>query len=363
VVANIVILGLSITSSWGNGHATTWRALVKALGRRGHRILFLERDVPWYAQNRDMIASPFCRIALYDSLADLDARFAAHIAQADAVIVGSYVPDGIAVGAWAIRLAQGPVAFYDIDTPVTLAALERGDCSYLSPGLLRAYDLYLSFTGGPALSLIRAMGSPRAAALYCSVDPEIHAPMPARRRWEMGYLGTYSPDRQPMLDEMLMAPARRHKGQRFVVAGAQYPDNVAWPDNITYIAHLPPAEHAWFYCAQNFTLNLTRADMRTLGYSPSVRLFEAAACAVPVVSDRWPGLEEFFVPGKEILVAESSQEVVELLARTSTQERDAIAAAARARVLANHTAMHRAAELEGLLKTSADRGEVRLAAV
>src|SRR4051812_11868976 len=350
-MADLVILGLSITSSWGNGHATTWRGLIKGLARRGHRVLFLERDVPWYSENRDLHAWPFCEIELYHSLADLNDRFGGRVAAADAVIVGSYVPDGIAVGDWASAKAQGRAAFYDIDTPITLAALERGDCAYLSLAQLPFYDLYLTFTGGPALAKIEQMGSPQAAPLYCSVDPDVHAPMPTRRRWELGYLGTYSPDRQPALEEMLLSPARDYPGRRFVVAGAQYPASVTWPENVTHIAHLPPGEHPWFYCAQRFTLNLTRADMRAMGYSPSVRLFEAAACGVPVITDPWKGLEEFFSPGEEILVANSNRDVVDVLEKTSPERRDQIAQAARSHVLAHHTAMHRAAELEALLET------------
>src|SRR4051812_14920539 len=242
-MADIVILGLSIPSSWGNGHATTWRALVKALAQRGHRILFLERDVPWYADSRDLQSWPHCEIQLYQSLQDLNDRFGTRVAAADAVIVGSYVPDGIAVGDWAVAKAGGTVAFYDIDTPITLAALERGDCTYLSLAQLPSYDVYLTFTGGPALARIEEMGSPHAAPLYCSVDPQVHAPIPARRRWDLGYLGTYSPDRQPALEEMLLSPARAYASRRFVVAGAQYPDTVAWPENVTHIAHLPPGEH------------------------------------------------------------------------------------------------------------------------
>jgi spore maturation protein CgeB len=286
-------------------------------------------------------------------LQDLNDRFGTRVAAADAVIVGSYVPDGIAAGDWAIAKAGGTVAFYDIDTPITLAALERGDCAYLSLAQLPSYDVYLTFTGGPALARIEEMGSPHAAPLYCSVDPQIHAPIPARRRWDLGYLGTYSTDRQPALEEMLFSPARAHAGRGFAVAGAQYPETVAWPDNVTHIAHLPPGEHPWFYCAQRFTLNLTRADMRVTGYSPSVRLFEAAACGVPVITDEWAGLEEFFAPGEEILVARNSTDVLNILETTSSDRRDQIAQAARQHVLAHHTAMHRAAELEALLETQA----------
>ena len=221
------------------------------------------------------------------------------------MIVGSYVPEGVAVGEWVQRTARGATAFYDIDTPVTLAKLERGDLEYLSPALIPGYDLYLSFTGGPTLrTILRRYGSPDARALYCSVDPEAYPPMDLEPRWDLSYLGTYSPDRQPTLERLLVEPARQAPHLKFAVAGPQYPDDIAWPENVERIDHVPPAEHARFYAASRFTLNVTRADMIRAGYSPSVRLFEAAAAATPIVSDEWPGLETIFVPGREIVVAD-----------------------------------------------------------
>lgn len=347
-MADIVILGLTITSSWGNGHATTYRALVKALSQRGHDILFLERETRWYSEHRDLVQSSCARIALYESVAELKRRFAEQVRNADAVIVGSFVPDGMEVGNWAIATATSPVAFYDIDTPVTLAKLERNDCDYLSTELIGAYDLYLSFTGGPVLDLLQAMGSPHAAALYCSVDPDLHAPVPTKQIWELGYLGTYSADRQIGLERMLLNVAPHMPAKYFAVAGAQYPDTIAWPDNLLHIEHLPPAAHPEFYCGQRFTLNVTRDDMKALGFSPSVRLFEAAACGVPVISDNWLGLDTIFKTGREILVAESTDDVLRILRSTTPATRKAIAAAARARVLNEHTAAHRAFELERL---------------
>ncbi len=347
-MAKIVILGLTITSSWGNGHATTYRALVKALAQRGHDVLFLEREAPWYSEHRDLARSPYARIALYHSAADLKHRFAGDIAEADAVIVGSFVPDGIDIGHWAIAAASSPVAFYDIDTPVTLAKLEREECDYLSTALIAAYDLYLSFTGGAALDLLQEMGSPHAAAFYCSVDPDLHAPVATARKWELGYLGTYSPDRQIGLERMLLKVAAATPAKYFVACGAQFPDTVAWPANVLHIEHMPPAAHPEFYCAQRFTVNVTRDDMKALGFSPSVRLFEAAACGVPIVSDNWPGLDSIFTLGKEILVAESTEDVLHILRNTTPAKRKAIAAAARQRVLNEHTAAHRALELERL---------------
>ncbi|MDX1654400.1 MAG: glycosyltransferase, partial [Candidatus Competibacteraceae bacterium] len=347
---DIVILGLSITSSWGNGHATTYRALVGALADRGHRLLFLERDVPWYASQRDLADPPFCTVGLYQDLEDLRRRFASEVTGADLVIQGSYVPEGVAVGDWVTERARGVKAFYDIDTPVTLARLAREDHEYLHPRLIPAFDLYLSFTGGPALErLERDYGSPRARPLYCAVDPEHYYPQPGRRELDLGYMGTYSDDRQPTLERLLLEPARRWPQGRFLVAGPQYPLGIDWPANVERVEHLPPARHRDFYNRQRFTLNITRRDMIRAGFSPSVRLFEAAACACPVISDPWPGLDTFFSLSREILVAETPEHTIGYLQALPEDTRQRIGQAARARVLAEHTAAHRAETLEGYI--------------
>lgn len=344
---SIVILGLSITSSWGNGHATTYRGLVRELCRRGHRVTFLERDRPWYAENRDMPAPPFGRTCLYRGTGDLKRRFTSCVREADLVMVGSYVPDGIDVGAWAIETASGLTAFYDIDTPVTVVALERGDCPYLTPDLIANYDLYLSFTGGPLLRRIeRQFGAPMARALYCAVDPALYRPETVPLRWDLGYIGTYSADRQPILDELLIAPALAWPDGRFVVAGPQYPKAIKWPRNVRRTQHIAPNRHRRFFNAQRYTLNVTRADMVRAGWSPSVRLFEAAACGTPIISDVWDGLDTFFVPEKEILIARDRRDVQRILSDLGEAERRALGQAARARILAAHTAAHRAQELE-----------------
>jgi spore maturation protein CgeB len=344
----VTILGLSITSSWGNGHATNFRALVRALTERGHDVVFLERDVPWYAENRDLPHPPHGRTILY---ADRDGLRAHEdlVAGADLVVIGSYVPDGIEVGHWVADTARGVTAFYDIDTPVTLAAVAEGRCEYLDPELIPRFDLYLSFTGGPTLDLLHdRYGAPRPRAFHCLVDVDAYPPLDVPLRWDLGYLGTYSPDRQPVLDRLLLEPARRRPDLRFVVAGPQYPADIAWPANVERIEHLPPAEHPTFYAAQRLTLNTTRADMVRAGWSPSVRLFEAAACAVPVISDRWDGLHAFFADGTEILVADTAEDVLAHLDAVDDARRSALGAAARRRVLDEHTAAHRVEQLEAL---------------
>jgi spore maturation protein CgeB len=353
------ICGLSITSSWGNGHATTYRALVRALARRGHEIVFFERNLPWYADNRDLPEPPYCRAVIYESLAELAEKATADLKEADLTIVGSYVPEGIEVGDLVLRTAGGLTAFYDIDTPVTLARLAAGGTEYLATRQIPPYDLYLSFTGGPTLEILeRHYGSPHARALHCSVDPDLYYPEPRRARWDLGYLGTYSDDRQPVLDRLMLQAAVQWPEGHFAVAGPQYPDSIVWPRNVKRVVHLAPHQHRRFYNAMRYTLNVTRADMVRAGYSPSVRLFEAAACGTPIISDAWEGIEQFFTPDVELLIARSAKETLEYLRDIDEETRTAMAARARERVLSAHTAAHRAIELEAYVADAAGVADV-----
>lgn len=344
---NIVIFGLSITSAWGNGHATTYRALARALHRRGHRVRFFERDMPWYAEHRDLAEPPYCSVQLYTHIGQLESHLP-DLAHADLVMVGSYVPEGRRLIEWLLPRLACTTAFYDIDTPVTVAKLAAGTCEYLDAALVPRFDLYLSFAGGPILQRLRhEFGASRPTAFYCSVEPQEYSPVAgAAKLYDLGYLGTYSADRQPALERLLLAPARQWRGGAFYVAGAQYPDTLRWPANVARKQHLAPAEHRSFYNCQRFTLNITRADMLANGYSPSVRLFEAAACGVPIISDVWPGLDEMFVPGREIILVNSTEEVLHWLRDFESQELLQIGARARRRVLECHTADHRVLELE-----------------
>jgi len=356
----VVVLGLSLSSSWGNGHATTFRALLQAYAERGHDILFLERDVPWYRNQRDLADPNYCRLEFYSDLEDLK-RWTAEITNADAVMVGSYVPEGVEVAKFVQATADGTTAFYDIDTPVTLAKLKRGDFEYLAPEVIPGFDAYLSFTGGPTLEFIEQFyGSPAARPLYCSVDADQYQPLDVEQRWDLSYLGTYSDDRQPTLDKLLNAAARALPHRRLCVAGPQYPETIDWPANVERIDHVPPADHAAFYSASRFTLNVTRADMIEAGWSPSVRLFEAAACATPVISDVWEGLETLLRPGSEILFAPSTDDVIAALEGIGVEQGREIGQAARTRVLAAHTARHRAEELERHLAEARVSGEKRV---
>lgn len=346
----LVVIGLSITSSWGNGHATTFRALLHAFNKREHDILFLERDVPYYAQNRDLPNPSFCKIKLYSNLNELKEKYKSEIQNADAVMVGSYVPEGVEVIDFVLKTAKGVTLFYDIDTPVTLAKLERQDFEYLHPRQIEGFDAYLSFAGGPILDvLMDKYYSPNAKPLYCSVDSNLYFPEFQEIQWEMGYLGTYSDDRQPTVEKLLNKTARKLPSKQFSVAGSQYPATYNWSGNIELLGHLPPAEHRKYYNSQRYTLNVTRQDMIKAGFSPSVRLFEAAACKVPIISDYWDGLDSFSEPGTEILIAHSTEDVVGYLTEISEKERRRIAENAYQKILNKHTSEARAKELENYI--------------
>jgi len=353
----IVVFGLTVSSSWGNGHATLWRGLWRALAARGHEIVFFERDVPYYADHRDLTQMPGGELVLYPSWDDIAARARREADAADAVIVTSYCPDGVAVTR---MLADGNghalKVFYDLDTPVTLEAVRAGsDVPYLGPHGLRDFDLVLSYTGGPSLDELRSLlGARRVDSLYGHVDPQVHHRVALVEQYRCGlsYLGTYAADRQAVLETLFIEPARQLLGQTFLIGGAQYPADFPWTDNIRFVRHMPPAEHPAFFSSSRLTLSVTRRAMADNGHCPSGRLFEAAACGTPVLSDWWPGLDAFFVPGREILVARTTQDVVQAL-ELSDAEIARIATAARERVLAEHTSDHRARQLERLLDEAA----------
>jgi spore maturation protein CgeB len=350
----IVIFGLSITSSWGNGHATTFRALARALHCRGHRIVFFEKNVEWYESNRDLPAPEFVDLRLYENWLAIASEVRRELDDADVAVVGSYFPDGIAATELVADSGVPVKTFYDIDTPITVGKLrEDGRTEYLLGSQLPIFDVYFSFTGGPLLQEIeQRFGAALAVPLYCSFDPDKYHKYPVAKRYacDLSYMGTYAPDRQPKIDELLCGPARTLTDCKFLVAGPQYPKSVKWPKNIRRISHLNPRWHPHFYSSSRFTLNVTRRDMVMAGYSPSVRLFEAAACGAAIVSDNWPGLESFFEPGREILLPAGTDDVVNYLKQLSESEVQGIGDAAHARVLAEHTSEIRAHEFEDAIE-------------
>lgn len=356
----IVIYGLAITSSWGNGHATTYRSLCKALARRGHQVHFVEKNLEWFRDNRDLPHPEFCTVHLYADWKDSARSLTRLSKDADAIVVGSYFPDAIAAANELRENGYGPRIFYDIDTPVTIAKLRNGGrAEYIEAQQIPDYSAYLSFTGGPILrELEEQFGSPYAVPFYCSVDPEQYRPTATRKefRCALSYLGTYAEDRQPKLMSMLNETAGNLPHERFIVAGAQYPKEAGWKGNVERIVHLSPPEHPAFYCSSRFTLNLTRNEMVAAGYSPSVRLFEASACGAAILSDYWKGLEHFLAPNSEVLLPRDAYEVAQILRTMTDAERTRIGLNARERVLSEHTSTHRAIEFEQIVNRCCGTG-------
>lgn len=340
----IAIFGLSLSSSWGNGHAVTYRSLIKGLHAACHDVTFLERNVEWYRDHRDFVAWPFCDLVFYDRLSDL-ARVRGILRDADAIIVGSYVPDAGIIYRMMRDLNKNIVALYDIDTPVTLADLRDGKPNVFDRAMIADCDLYLSFTGGPFLQKIaRDFGARLVRPLYCSVDPDLHAPVMRDKRYALSYLGTYSMDRQKKLDTLLFRTAETMAHDEFIVGGAQFPPDLVWPGNVIHVEHVAPPDHPAFYAESRATLNITRADMIAAGYSPSIRLFEAASCGTAILTDNWPGLPDFFNPSSECILVEKTGDVTAALDR-SGDDLSRIAQAARERTLDLHTGVMRAREL------------------
>jgi spore maturation protein CgeB len=351
----LVIFGLTVSSSWGNGHATLWRGLCNALARQGHEVSFFERDVPYYANYRDLLWPEKYKLILYPGWQEVSSLAKCAVRDADVAVVTSYCPDAAEASDLVLDSSAVKV-FYDLDTPVTLEKLRSaGSVDYLPSYGLADFDLVLSYVGGRALDdLQNLLGAKRVAPLYGSVDPEIHKPVTRSPQYEsdLSYLGTYAVDRQGILEKLFLEPAQRLPEKKFVLGGSQYPENFPWKQNVWFIEHVPPPQHASFYCSSKATLNVTRAAMASFGYCPSGRLFEAAACETPVVSDSWDGLDEFFKPGDEIMVASSCSEVIDAITNSS-EELHRIGKAARERVMSAHTAEHRSRELVSLLEAEA----------
>lgn len=349
---HIVIFGLCMSSSWGNGHATLWRGLVRALSRRRHTVTFYEKDVPYYAANRDGWEPPGgVRLRLYREFADISREAATELRHTDLALSTSYCADGIAAARLLLDSAAGLKVFYDLDSPVTLSRLRLGiNVAYLPPEGLAEFDLVLSFTGGRALEELNShLGAQRVEPLYGWVDPEVHTPAAriAEFRSELCYLGTYAADRQHAVERLFVDAARFLPATRFAIGGAQYPEEFPWTSNIFFVRHLPPSLHPAFFCSARATLNVTREAMARYGFCPSGRLFEAAACGVPILSDQWEGLDSFFQPGTEILAVRDTSDVLDALSLTD-HELTAIGVAAYERTLQCHTATRRVLELEAI---------------
>ena len=355
----LIVFGLSVSSAWGNGHATLWRGLIHALAAKGHSVTFYERDTDYYASHRDCFGLPNGELVLYSSFDEIRSAAAAELQRADVGMVTSYCPDALAASELVLSSAVDIRAFYDLDTPITLNRLAQGEhVAYIGERGLRDFDIVLSYTGGPALQQLQhVLGARHVAPLYGAVDPQLHKPgaLDPRYQADLSYLGTYAQERQAALEQLFLAPARERPDLTFAIGGSQYPSDFAWAPNIKYLWHVPPHEHSAFYCSARLNLNVTRAPMAALGFCPSGRLFEAAASGGPLISDGWPGLSQFYEPGLDLIVAQTSEDVRNALDLSDAELR-AMSQRARERTLSEHTYERRAAQLLDSLENIAHAG-------
>jgi spore maturation protein CgeB len=351
----LVVFGLAVSSTWANDHATLWRSLIRVLAGQGHALTFYEQDTPYFAAHRDYKELPKGELVVYETLDSIRAHATHALRSADAAIVSSYAADALAATELVMSSAVPIRAFYEFDTAVTLRKVRAGErVSHLGPRGLRDFDVVMSSTGGAGLSeLQRVLGAHRVAPLYPGVDLHAYSPVAPVERYQadLAYLGTYEEEHNSALEELLLKPARALPEASFVIGGASYPRELAWPPNLKYVWHVAPAEHSALYCSARLNLNVTRACVAALGYCPSGRMFEAAACGAPMITDRWPGLAEFYEPGDEILVARDHSDVIAAL-KSSRSQLQALAHRARERTLAQHSIEHRAEQLLEILSTA-----------
>ncbi len=354
---DLVIIGRSILSSYGNNTAALYRGLINELAQQGHRTTFLEPFNNVAAGYRDLLRSPYCEVWTYASTDQLMDHYTAAIRSADVVMLGNGIPDTDRVAHWIATEARGITIYYDSNLARTRDSLAEGniypDC--ITCGSIANFSLFLSTTGGPALKQLAdeyQLGFARP--LYESVDPYSFYRTDVDKTYDLGFIGNFKAERTSQLEELLIGPANYTPNRQFALAGDHYPVNRIWPQNLTYLEHLPETNHVDFYNRQRATLVLSRADRRELGYTPSRRLLAAAACGVPVLTDAWEGLEEFFEPGREVFSVAAKQDVLDVLYHTDKDLRRRVGSAARGRIMEGHTTAHRARQLLGYWKEIMD---------
>lgn len=346
-------IGSSLVSSHWNGAATYYRGLIKALAVLGHRVTFMEPDAFDRQLHRDIADPDWARVAVWPADHDGLAEVAAALRRFDLVVKCS----GVGVFdrelehlALAQRRPGSLVAFLDVDAPATLERV-MADPSDPFRDLVPHYDLILVYGGGPAVAdTYRALGARACVAIGNALDQDTHHPVPPdpALACDLAFLGNRLPDREARVGEFLLRPAAAMPEASFILGGAGWED-AALPGNVRRLGHVPTAWHNALNASAKAVLNVNRDGMARFGFSPPTRIFEAAGAGACIVSDAWPGLESFFEPGTEILVAEDGAAVAEHLRALTPERAREIGAAARRRALAEHSYASRAADFDTAL--------------
>ncbi|HLH94884.1 MAG TPA: glycosyltransferase [Xanthobacteraceae bacterium] len=346
----IAFFGSSLVSSYWNGAATYYRGLLKALAAFGHDITFYEPDAFERQQHRDIADPPWARVVVYPATLD-----GCHSALDEAACSADLIAKASGIGVFDEELATaipdlaGPrriIVYWDVDAPATLQSMTQDPRHHLR-AVIPHYDCVFTYGGAsPVVSRYLAFGARRCIPIYNALDPSTHFPVLAcpEFRCDLGFLGNRLPDREPRVEEFLLRPARLLPDCEFLLGGAGW-DDKRLPSNVRCIGHVGTVRHNAFFCSGLATLNINRKSMAEFGYSPPTRIFEAAGATACIITDAWAGIEQFLEPGREILVAQNGDAVAAILRRLSNGDAARIGAAARARVLSEHTYAHRAREV------------------
>jgi spore maturation protein CgeB len=354
MTAQIAMFGSSLVSAYWNGAATYYRGIIRALDRLGYRVTFYEPDAYDRQKHRDIPDPEWARVVVYPPTQDGVERALEAASDADILVKASGVgvfDTFLETELPRLGTEHRLTVFWDVDAPATLERIRDDEDDPFRLSVPR-FDLVLTYGGGPpVMAEYLRFGARRCVPIYNALDPDTHHPVPPQQRFaaDLAFLGNRLPDREARVREFFLEPARRLPDRRFVLGGSGWGEHVDLPPNVDYVGHVYTRDHNAFNCSPHAVLNVNRDSMARFGWSPPTRVFEAAGAGACLICDAWEGLEDFLEPGREVLGVGSGADVASLLSRLGTDEARRIGEAARARVLAEHTYVHRAAELHALL--------------
>ena len=364
---NIAFFGSSLVSAYWNGAATYYRGLVRALHGRGHRVTFYEPDAYDRQKNRDMPDPPWAKVVVYPGQGEDGVRRCLDAARdADVIVKASGVgvfDELLEEAVPSLKREGNTVVFWDVDAPATLDRMASNPSDPFRR-LVPEYDLILTYGGGdPVVRAYRKFGARECVPIYNALDPSTHHPVPRNPRFagDLGFLGNRLPDREARVEEFFLKAAAQLPGRRFLLGGSGWQDK-PMPGNVNYVGHVYTRDHNAFNCSPLAVLNVNRESMARYGFSPATRVFEAAGAGACLITDNFVGVETFFEPGREILVAKNGEEVAEHVKSLTPRSASEIGRAALDHVLAEHTYDNRAAEVEAVLEgavSSASKQRIR----
>lgn len=355
----IAFYGSSLVSALWNGAATYYRGLIRALYKKGHTITFYEPDIYERQSNKDIEPPSWCNVVVYQPNEEDALRVLAKAEEADVIIKASGVgvlDDFLEAAVLQLKKENQVCIFLDVDAPATLDRVNNNYADYFK-NLIPKYDIILTYGGGePVSSAYKKLGAKDCIPIYNALDPDTHFPVPPRQDiiCDLGLLANRMPDREKRIEYFFLETAAMMPKKKFLLGGSGWWDKPK-SNNIQYIGHVFTKDHNAFNCSSLVVLNISRESMAKYGFSPATRVFEAAGAAACTITDYWEGIDYFFEPDKEILVAKTNTDIVDLLKDMDRIKAKAIGEAAYKRVLAEHTYMHRAAQLENILEEILNR--------